>query len=124
MDWTKEAGREENAAITDKEHSVTMSLWEHSTSAPSSQKPKTPPKYGGKTSDRPKLRDFLQNTRPALLQRVKAIKKKKKNKKKQGKIEELSHIRGAQREMTARCSMYPKEILSQKRDFREKPNKI
>ena len=124
MDWTKEAGREENAAITDKEHSVTMSLWEHSTSAPSSQKPKTPPKYGGKTSDRPKLRDFLQNTRPALLQRVKAIKKKKKNKKKQGKIEELSHIRGAQREMTARCSMYPREILSQKRDFREKPNKI
>ena len=108
------------SAITDKEHGVTMSLWEHSTSAPSSQKPKTPPKYGGKTSDRPKLRDFLQNTRPALLQRVKAIKKKKK----QGKIEELSHIRGAQREMTARCSMYPREILSQKRDFREKPNKI
>lgn len=42
----KEAGREENEAITDKELGVTMSLWEHSTSAPSSQKPKAPPKYG------------------------------------------------------------------------------
>ena len=29
----KEAGREENEAITDKELGVTMSLWEHSTSA-------------------------------------------------------------------------------------------
>lgn len=74
----KEAGREENEAITDKELGVTMSLWEHSTSAPSSQKPKAPPKYGEKTSDRPKLRDFLQDIRPALLQRVKIIKKKKK----------------------------------------------
>lgn len=52
----KEAGKEENAAITDKEHGVMMSLWEHSTSGPSSQKPKAPPKYGEKTSDRPKPR--------------------------------------------------------------------
>lgn len=91
MDWTREAGREENAAVIDKEHGVTMSLWEHSASAPSSQKPKAPPKRGEKTSDRPRLRDFLQNTRPAFLQRIKIIKRKKKK----GNIEELSHIRGA-----------------------------
>lgn len=79
MHWTKEAGREENVAIIDKEHDVMINPWEHSTSGPSSQKPKAPPKYGEKNIRQTETQtDFLQNARPALLQRVKIIKQNKK----------------------------------------------